>query len=519
MSEPVTMSAPDPPARRSTLTRVAAVAAATLVVAAGITFVASRDDAATLPRLALRTPATNPAAADVGQAEASMRALASNVTTRYLIDAKLADPPTTAGVAKITAEPITAAEVAAWARTLGISTPPERDQSGPLDAWRAVEADGSLTVMTTGSTWLFNYHRGDQGGGSSPGAPGPAVEPSPAVEPEPPTSEAEPPPTTDPDPTTFDLARPDLPDAATVRRNGIATLTDLGILDGADWDFAVRDGGTVGVASACLAGATCGQAEQVFTLSRQLVATRVVEGRHVDGLDWIVDFGDGGRIETVTGTIAAARRIGDYPLRSVSDAVASLNAGIDGGPAPAALDSLEPDLAVAPCDLATDCAPREVTITISGVEVGTALWFGGSGDSPSEYLVPTFRFTGHDDAGNPWTASVLALTDAALLAPPTTTTTTPGGEESPGPSVTIGASIPLPLDLNFHCGVSEVRFNATWWDAVNPWPGSGGGSPHIADGEGTLTLDRLDHASWDNGSGVSLEFVPHVGAHERQGCA
>ncbi len=510
MSEPVTMSAPDSPSRRGTLTRVAAVAAATLVVAGGITFVASRDDTPPLPRLALRTPATDPAGADVAQAEASMRALASNVTTRYVIDGTLADPPATAGVSKITAEPITGAEVAAWARTLGISTPPERDQSGPLDSWRAVDTDGALTVSTTGSTWLFDYHRGDQGAGSSPGAPGPAVEP------DAPTSDVEPPATTGPDATTFDIARPDLPDAATVRRNGIATLTDLAALDGADWAYAVRDGGTVGVASACVAGDTCGRAEQVFTLSRQLVATRVIDGRRVDGLDWIVDFGDGGRIENVTGTIAAVRRIGDYPLRSVSDAVASLNAGIGGGPVP--LDSIEPDLAVAPCDVATDCAPREVTITISGVDVGTALWFGGSDDSPSEYLVPTFRFTGHDDAGNAWTANVLALTDAALLAPPTTTTTAPDGEESPGPSVTIGASVPLRLDLNFHCGVSEVRFNATWWDAVNPWPGSGGGSPHIAESEGTLTLDRLDHASWDNGSGVSLEFVPHVGAHEPRPC-
>lgn len=518
VSEP---TAPRASARLGTPARVVAIVVATVVVLGGALFLTSRDDRESRPRLALRTPAMNPSGADTAQAEASMRAIAGGVTIRYVVAGTLPDLPTSSPVSKIEADPIGASAVTKWATALGIDATPTDDRSGPLDAWRAVGPEGTLTVSNTGQTWFLEYHHGTATAGATPGSPGGTISPSNGASPPAPAPDtAAPPP---------DVRPADLPDAGTVRRLGMKTLTDLGVLDGADWTFAVHDGGTVGVASACVAAEVCSRDQESFTISRQLVATRLIDGHPVDGLDWIVDFGDHSRIENVTGTIASARRVGDYPLRSVTDAVAALNDGINGGPVPLGAGSIEPDIARAPCEPSTtcgpdcgqtDCAPREITITVTGVELARALWFGGNGNSPSEYLVPTYHFTGHDDAGQPWTSDVLALTDAALIAPPTTSTTrSPDATDPVGPSVTIGSSIPLSLDLNFHCGVSELRFNATWWDAVNPWPGSGGGSPHIADLEGTLTLDRADHAAWDNGSGVTLEFVPHRGEHRQYGCA
>ena len=141
-----------------------------------------------------------------------------------------------------------------------------------------------------------------------------------------------------------------------------------------------------------------------------------------------------------------------------------------------------------------------------------------------------YRFNGHDDTGAEWSADVLALEDGQLappvtpatpgLAPATPTTSAPDIKPaSPsGTGINVGESVATRFDLNFHCGVFETSFNGRWWDAVTPWPGSGGASPHIDDLDGRLTLEGPDSARWTNGSGVELQFVPHVGIHVARGC-
>ena len=164
------------------------------------------------------------------------------------------------------------------------------------------------------------------------------------------------------------------------------------------------------------------------------------------------------------------------------------------------------------------------------------------------YVVPMYHFTGHDDTGGEWTSGVLALEDGQLAPPsppatpepfpirapeapptgapgiepgtPTTAPAPPNASGKPtGTSINVGESVDRRFDLNFHCGVYEANFNGGWWDAVTPWAGSGGASPHIDDIDGRLTLERSDFARWTNGSGVELEFVPHAGAHVTFGCA
>ena len=290
-------------------------------------------------------------------------------------------------------------------------------------------------------------------------------------------------------------------------------------------------------------------------MSRTVVAHRVIDGRRVAGLEWTVDIGDHAAITSVSGTLAKVETIGDYPLRSTEAAIDELRGG--GGsavPIPLGAPEARSAIGVTECGPAVDCvtpAPacidtcpaREVTITITDVGLGSQLWFGSDVTAPTAYLVPMYHFTGHDDTGAEWSTDVLAVQDAQLAipaapqpvpspapepavepptpaAPPTTAPAPPATSEAPpGPKVAVGESVPMRFDLNFHCGVSEARFNSAWWDAVTPWAGSGGASPHIDDLDGRLTLERSDFARWTNGSGVALQFVPHVGAHVVRGCA
>ena len=534
---------------RRGVTRMLAVLAATLLVAGGIAFVAGRsDDRSSLPKLALTVVSGSGSSATADGARSS---LVVNARFHYVVDTTLANLPAEAKVSRLVGPSVDANTVAAWAKTLDVDGPTKAVTDGSARGWTVRGTAGMLSVAENPGTSYFGFQAGDLQGdnssGSSPGA-GSSSTSSPSTGAESGSGPGSL--STDGQPSSVaPTPRPqDLPSEADARRIGEETLRDLGVLDG-DWEYEVIDGATVGVAVSCAAGQICADVSpERFVLGRALIAHRVIDGHRVDGLEWTVDIGDHSVINNVSGTLATIDAVANYPLRPTSAAIDDIRNGTGyGGPVPmGAADTTSAVIGAPECGPAVECAAptpicpdpcpaQNITISITNVALGTQLWMGGDPARPTSYLVPTYHFTGHDESGAPWTTDVLALRDDALATPTSSTPTssTPTGaapepsttvppatsDEPSGPKVSIGDSVPMHFDLNFHCGVSEARFNAQWWDAVVPWPGSGGGSPHVDDLSGPLTLDDADHAHWTNGAGVRLEFVPHTGVHTAYGCA
>ena len=538
---------------RRGLRRMVAVLAATVLVAGTIAYVIGRaghGDSA-LPKLALSSTG-GAGTAESNQDATARSSLALNVSYHYVVDGTLPGLAPRARVFKLVDSGVDAGSVRRWAEVLKIAGDAEPVDQGDARGWTVSGPSGLLNVGQNAGTWYFNYQAGDftqgaNGAGAAPGAvtgsdSGPISSPpslSDSV-----TTDGAPSPVAEP-------TRPqDLSSAADARRLGEQTLRELGVVNG-DWEFEVGDGGAVGVASACAPGVKCDPfPAETYTVSRMLTAHRLVDGHRIAGLEWTVDIGDHSVINNVSGTIAAVEPIGDYPLRATSAAIDDLRNGRGyGGPIPLGAPEARSTTAIPACGPAVDCVEptpicpetcpaQEVTITITGVSLGAQLWNGIDSANPVAYVVPTYHLTGHDQSGADWSADLLALTDDVLTTPASSTPTSsavpsppgptgpsttvpapePNSEPPSGPKVAIGDSVPMTFNLNFHCGVSEARFNAQWWDATPPWPGSGGASPHIDDLDGRLSLDDADHAHWTNGSGVRLEFIPHVGPHSTHGC-
>lgn len=542
--------------------RMIAVLTATVLTAGAIAYVAGRagDSSRPLPKLGL-TAGAGGGATSISEDSGVRSSLAIKANYHYAVAGTLPDLASRAPVSRLVWPRVDASTVQSWAKTLNVGGTEPVDE-GAARGWTVTGLNGMLNVGQNASMGYFNYQSGHftGGSGSSPGAEpspdaskgsasGSATSPDPGIDPG--TVVPFAPITSDGGPST--VSEPplpqDLPSAADARTQGEQLLRDLGVLDGA-WEFEVRDGGSVGIASSsvCTPQESCPPpTTQTALTSRAVVAHRVIEGRRVDGLEWTVDIGDHGSVTSVSGTLAKVEAVGDYPLRPTSAALDDLRSGSGSGfPVPLGAPEERSAIDVPECGPAVDCTTpvpdcpdtcpaREVKITITDATLGSQLWFGSEPTQPTAYLVPMYRFKGHDDTGAEWSSDVLALEDGQL-APPTApatpepspvparatpTTSAPDIQPEPtaGTSINVGESVATRLDLNFHCGVSETSFNGGWWDAVTPWPGSGGASPHIDDLDGHLTLERPDFARWTNGSGVELQFVPHVGIHVARGCA
>ncbi len=543
--------------------RMIAVLAATVLAAGAIAYVAGRaaDTPGPLPKLALTAASAAPGAASLSPDSSARSSLAFNVNYRYVVAGTLPGLASRAAVSRLVWPRVDASTVRSWAKTMNVGGAEPIDE-GRGRGWTVTGPNGMLNVGENASVAYFNYQSGgvDGAGGSAPGAttgsdsgsassPNPGTDPGTVVPFAPITSDGQP-------STVGEPPKPqDLPSAADARSQAEQLLRNLGVLDGT-WEFAVEDGASVSIASSpvCTPRESCGPPLlQRFVQSRMVVAHRMIDGRRVGGLEWSVNIGDQSSITSVSGTLAEVETIGDYPLRSPDAAVDELRNG-SGSPFPVPLGAPEARSAVGTpaCGPAVDCiAPvpacpdtcpaREVTIT--GAALGSQLWFGSDATKPAAYLVPMYHFTGHDDTGAEWSADVLALEDSQLTTPNSVASPTPGPTLAPptrgvepgtpttvpapsnrsgiptGTVIKVGESVDQRFDLNFHCGVSEANFNGGWWDAVTPWAGSGGASPHIDDIDGRLTLERPDLARWTNGSGVELQFVPHVGVQIRHGCA
>ncbi len=432
--------------------RMIAVLAATVLTAGAIAYVAGRadDTPGPLPKLALTAGAGGGAAASLSEDTSARSSLAININVRYLVAGTLPDLASQAPVSRLVWPRVDASTVQSWAKTLNVGgTDPVNE--GAARGWTVTGPNGMLNVGQNASMAYFNYQSGrfTGGSGSSPGAEpqpdvskgsdsGSGTSPDPGIDPG--TVVPFAPITSDGGPST--VAEPplpqDLPSAADARTQGEQLLRELGVLDGA-WEFEVSDGGSVGIASsACAPQESCAPPPtQTFVMSRMVVAHRVIDGRRVDGLEWTVDIGDHGAVTSVSGTLAQIEAVGDYPLRPTSAALDEIKSGRGSGfPVPLGAPEARSAIGVPECGPAVDCAApvpdcpdtcpaREVTITITDVVLASQLWFGSDATEPAAYLVPMYRFIGHDDTGAEWSADALALEDNQLTTPATPATPEP----------------------------------------------------------------------------------------------
>ena len=439
--------------------RMIAVLAATVLTAGAIAYVAGRagDSSRPLPKLSL-TAGAGGGAASLSEGSSARSSLAINANYHYVVAGTLPDLASRAPVSRLSWPRVDASTVRSWAKTLNVGGTEPVDE-GAARGWTVTGPNGMLNVGENASMAYFNYQSGHftGGSGSSPGAEpspdtakgsasGSATSPDPGIDPG--TVVPLAPITSDGGPSTVSEPPPpqDLPSAADARTQGEQILRDLGVLDG-PWEFEVRDGGSVGIASSsvCTLQESCPPpTTQTALTSRAVVAHRVIDGRRVDGLEWTVDIGDHGSVTSVSGTLAHVEAVGDYPLRPTSAALDEIKSGRGSAyPVPLGAPEARSAIGVPRCGPAVDCtAPlphcpdtypaREVTITITDATLGSQLWFGSDASQPTAYLVPMYRFKGHDDTGAEWSSDVLALEDGQL-APPTAPAT-PEPAPVPGPA-------------------------------------------------------------------------------------
>ena len=494
----LTAAPADPRSRTTTL--LASVAAIALA-AAGLAVLASGDDDGPVP-LTLQSRGTNTLSGEDAAAGAPADARTDllpfpTTTFEYRLAGALADLGSTAPVYRLVAPDggnrvLDAAEVARMADALGIAAAPvELDYGG----WEASDGERTLSVSGDASGWFVSVANGPgltrdgvivdgSGGAGADGSTGTgtdtatdSVEPDTAtdsVEPDTATDSVEPdtaptPDTTAPDtdpglepepvpvpePTPVPIPEPvDLPDPAEAQRIAEDLLAALGVLDGADWQFTVNDGTTMGIAVSCVEGTVCDDTvEPPVLTSRSVVAQRMVDGRAVIGLEWYVEVGDLGLVQYAGGMLADLERVDDYPLQSTTDVYDALVRGdFGGGPvplgAPEAMSSVDPGVAI-DCPPDTRCAapdiacvddcpePQVVTITVTGVTLASQLWYATDGaGNPVQYLVPSYRFVGSFDDGTEWSSVMLAIDDAYVTGAEPTPTPMPD-DDVPGSDVPV----------------------------------------------------------------------------------
>ncbi len=474
----LTAAPADPRSRTTTL--LASVAAIALA-AAGLAVLASGDDDGPVP-LTLQSRGTNTLSGEDAAAGAPADARTDllpfpTTTFEYRLAGALADLGSTAPVYRLVAPDggnrvLDAAEIARMADALGIAAAPvELDYGG----WEASDGERTLSVSGDASGWFVSVANGPgltrdgvivdgSGGASADGSTGTgtdSVEPDttapdtdPGLEPEP-VPVPEPTPVPVPEPTPVPVPEPvDLPDPAEAQRIAEDLLAALGVLDGADWQFTVNDGTTMGIAVSCVEGTVCDDTvEPPVLTSRSVVAQRMVDGRAVIGLEWYVEVGDLGLVQYAGGMLADLERVDDYPLQSTTDVYDALVHGdFGGGPvplgAPEAMSSVDPGVAI-DCPPDTRCAapdiacvddcpePQVVTITVTGVTLASQLWYAtDDAGNPVQYLVPSYRFVGSFDDGTEWSSVMLAIDDAYVTGAEPTPTPMPD-DDVPGSDVPV----------------------------------------------------------------------------------
>jgi hypothetical protein len=201
-----------------------------------------------------------------------------------------------------------------------------------------------------------------------------------------------------------------VPSAEEAERIARRIVDDAHLLDGASWDTDVTAVPGVVSAVACRVGVPCPAPPPPVLTSRVVVFHRIVDGRSTSGLDWSVQIGDHGAVQSLSGSWARLELVAPYPLRSVNDVYRDLVDGRAwyGQPVPLAASSI----AVAP---GSHVEPVHVTVT--GARLGAMVMPAYEANAPAAYLVPTYRFEGTYASGGPWNAELLALPPAMIATP------------------------------------------------------------------------------------------------------
>ncbi len=229
--------------------------------------------------------------------------------TKYVLDQPLADLGASAVVRRLVPHGVTESDVRELAAALGLT---DGVVVNGKDGFTVSGPDATLTVSITGGTTSVNYGLGGPGavGGSSGASSGSGVAtgsvgaPDAPAGPDAPTVSTPPPATT---PAPVDV--PDASDTATIAR---ALLDRMGVLGSEQWTVDVADSG--GVAISCPEGVPCPTVPPVV-YERTATFQRVVDGVDVAGSGWSVTVGAHGRVQSVSGTWAAAEPVNSYSLR------------------------------------------------------------------------------------------------------------------------------------------------------------------------------------------------------------
>jgi hypothetical protein len=267
--------------------------------------------------------------------------------------------------------------VADLAEAFGVEGSPTRDG----ETWTVGDPEGTGTYLSVyggeGSGGAGVSFGQAYGTATSAGAAEPAVD-----EPDKPvTDDAGEEPATDP--VAPDVSQPeppaDLPSEAQAEDIARELLERADVLDG-EWEVEVADGEAMFAAVGCAVPADGSEVDcptvdpepQLF--SRSVTFRRLVEGKPVSGLEWYVDVGDGGKVRSAYGVLAELTSLGDYPLRSTTDAFEALQSG-------EAWQVGVPTLAATSTGFDTPSAAVEVPATDGGSGGGSS---GNTGSEPVE---------------------------------------------------------------------------------------------------------------------------------------
>ncbi len=205
----------------------------------------------------------------------------------YLLAGELPDLGGTAPVYRFALPAMDATRAAELAAALGVGGSPTPIEGG----WVVEDGMAYLTVTEMPGAWAVSFGQGTSGYGVDDAVPGDAGYGVDDAVAEPVTVEDVP--VTDPEPV-------DLPSRDEAEQMARDTLGAMGVLEGADWEVEVVEGGIMGMAVSCVqpADGSDGCAEDVSSevvLSWSVTFHRVVDGLVTSGLEWSVDVGDGAR--------------------------------------------------------------------------------------------------------------------------------------------------------------------------------------------------------------------------------
>lgn len=210
-----------------------------------------------------------------------------------------------------------------------------------------------------------------------------------------------------------------------------------------DYEAEVSDGGSVGVATACLTDSDCPPAAEPIVTSRSVTLFLKIDGQRVSGLEWYIDVGDEGVVGSVTGTLTSLETVGDYPLRSVAAAYEALRRGETAGSRDLVAKG-SPDADVARPEIAPlpGVSVEPLRVAVSGATRGMIFMPTYEAGGPTGYLVPSYRFEGTFQDGTPWSTEVLAIDEKYVVTPPTDAPSANGRD--PAPAVDPAVSDPAP---------------------------------------------------------------------------